>query len=62
MVFDCRAADPERYHRLKQFQRWVAGKGVTADAAELFLSWLEMEAPCLGLDLTALGVEKAKQK
>jgi hypothetical protein len=23
MVFDCRATDPERYHRLKQFQRWV---------------------------------------
>ncbi len=23
MVFDCRAMDPERYRRLKQFQRWV---------------------------------------
>lgn len=23
MVFDCRAADPERYHGLKRFQRWV---------------------------------------
>jgi len=38
-----------------------AGKGVTAEAAELFLSWLEMAAPCLGLDLVALGVERASK-
>jgi hypothetical protein len=23
MVFDCRATDPLKYRRLKQFQRWV---------------------------------------
>jgi hypothetical protein len=23
MVFDCRTTDPQRHHRLKQFQRWV---------------------------------------
>lgn len=37
-----------------------SGKGVTAEAAELFLSWLKMAAPCLALDLVALGVDKVK--
>jgi hypothetical protein len=39
-----------------------AGKGVTAEGAEMFLERLKMAAPCLGLDLETLAEVRAGER